>query len=179
MADAKPQEGKAAEKAPDKGTEKSGALKLIIIMVLVLGLDGGLVFVGAKWMAGRKGHGPGAAGGPIATATPENPQTAELLVCKFLADNNKEGTIPLYIDLEVHGLFPEDRKEEAKKALEAHKAEIQDAIRLVIAGAEPSALSEPTLGYVKNGIKSVVDKVLKEELVKKVCIVTWRKYHGR
>ena len=169
----------ATESAPK--SEKKGALKIILILAIVVGLDGGLIYFAATYLGGGKsgsaqGMVDGEGGG--GTPTPPSDLKAEVKICTLRADHSREGATYIY-DTEIWGLIPEDAREMVEKRVKANQAQIEDAIRQVVAGAEREELDEPALTYVRDKIRTELARTLREELVEKVLITKWIRIRAR
>jgi hypothetical protein len=171
MADKKPETAPAPEADASAKPAKSGALKTVILLVVVMILEGAAI-VGTMSMgggpkeanaelthgAGGGGHGGGGHGGGHGEAGAVDPMAiVELQVASGKYPNLRTGRSLLY-DTEVYLTVHKKDEENTKKILESSKAQIAMEIVSIMRKGEPSFFQEATLTTLRRQFKAVLDE---------------------
>jgi flagellar basal body-associated protein FliL len=168
-----------AEEAPvttEEQKKKSKLpLKTIIIILAVLLLEGGTITV---FMAFKGGPKPAEGTNPIEGETKvEQKEFAEITLAEsFSVDNYMGGKTRLVITMEVCAKVAKDKEEEFGGIVESHKTEIRDAIRTLVASAQPDQIKDPKLQVVKREIKTGVEKIVGEGVMQEILVSSWQSY---
>jgi hypothetical protein len=156
--------GKDKEKAPaaaPAGTaapaaKKGSPLKVGIVLLGVLLLEGGTVFV-TMLMSG--GPHKAEAKHMVAPEDAEGNKLVELLVSKDQFSNQRSGRVMLY-DTEIFITVRKKDGDKLKKQVEAMQAQLSTDIATVFRRAEPAQFLEPTLATLTRQVKAVLDERL-------------------
>jgi len=133
-------------------SEKTSALKPILIILVVLLIEAGTI-VGTMWLTGGPSEVEGA--GLTADQKAELNKLVEVLVVEGRFDNQRTGRTYLY-DTEVYATVRAKNLEKFKDELESMKTQISVEIQTIFRRAEPSHFQEPTLATLTRQIKSVL-----------------------
>jgi len=163
----------AAEEASKDAPKKKLPMKMIIVALSVVLLEGGTVALTAM-MSG----GPKRAPAEVPTTAPAEAvmKYVELPILKAKLPNNSAGHMFLY-DIQVVAKVSEKNKEKASGLLTEHAAEIQDRIRTIIASSDKKTLDEPGLETLRRQIGYQMEKDIGEDVIKELLIpqcTPWR-----
>ena len=168
-----------AEEAPvtpeEQKTKPKLPLKTIIIILAVLLLEGGTITV---FMVSKGGPTPAEGTNPIEGDTQVDlKEYAEVTLAEsFNVDNYMGGKTRLVITMEVCAKVTKEKGDEFKGLVEAHKTEIKDTIRTLVASAQPDQIKDPKLQVIKREIQTSVEKIVGEGVIQEILVSSWQSY---
>jgi flagellar basal body-associated protein FliL len=148
---AKPQEAAAAA-AP--AAKKTSPVKVGVLLLLVLVLEGATVFV-TMLVAG--GPGKVKAENVTAASKPAEEPPVELAVVKEQFANQRSGRVMIY-DTEVYIIVPKKDSERIKRQIDTMQAQLASDIATIFRRAEPAYFLEPTLATLTRQIKAGLEE---------------------
>ena len=150
-------------------------LKTLLIILVVFLLEGGTISL--FWVM---------KGGPkLAEATDPIEQTHEnpnkefsevVLVDNFAVDNHVSGRSKWIITLEVAAKVESAKKGYLEDRKDVHKKEILNTVRIIISSAQPDDMKDPQKQVIKREIKSGIEKIVGEDLIKEILLPIWQTY---
>ena len=142
--------------ATDEAPKKKKSLKILLILVGVLVIEGGII--GAVFMvAGKPADVKAEQAAQDEAAEAERP--IEELVVEEKFPNTKRGRTFIY-DTEVYIVVRQKHQGEIRSQLDSMAAQVSADIRTIISRAEPNHLLEPTLATIKRQVKAALDERL-------------------
>jgi flagellar basal body-associated protein FliL len=168
MASEKPAKPAEAPAAAAEAPKKNSMMKMAIVGVVVLILEGGTVGVTMMMSSGPK---KAMAEAPVKVVEPP----AKDVEVKLLAEtfpNNVSGRLYLY-NLQVVAKVDEKNKTRATDLFAERDAETRDRIRTIIASSDPKSLNEPGLETLRRQISYQLEQDLGKEgkdLIKDILI---------
>ena len=168
-----------AEEAPvtpeEQKTKSKLPLKTILIILAVLLLEGGTITV---FMVSKGGPTPAEGTNPIEGDTQiDQKEYAEVILAEsFNVDNYMGGKTRLVITMEVCAKVAKDQGEDFKGLVDSHKTEIKDAIRTLVASAQPDHIKDPKLQVIKREIQTGVEKIVGEGVIQEILVSSWQSY---
>ena len=120
----------------------------------------------------------------VAKATDEISQTEELqgkkleevALAEQTVDNYTVGKTKMVVSLEIVATVESEQKEELAKQVERHKNEIMNAVREVVASAEPSQIKDPKVEVIRRQLKAQIETIVGEGMIKEIITPSWSSY---
>ena len=103
---------------------------------------------------------------------------AEVVLAKdYKVVNYTVGRSRMMITMEVAAKVKSEQKEQLEAEVKEYNKEILNAIRIVVAGANPDDIKrDPRLQVIKRDIRTGVENIVSEGLVKEILIPVWQPY---
>lgn len=169
MADEKTETAAPASAAPAK--QGGGAMKTILVLAIVLGLEGATVGL-TMWLSG--GPKEVSAVGLDADAMAEQDKLVEVLVAKDRFPNVRTGRNFLY-DTEIYVTLKNKNQAKVTAELEQMQAQMKTDLATLVRKAEPEWFQEATLATLRRQVKTILDERFGEDadgepIIKEVLI---------
>ncbi|MCK5272306.1 MAG: hypothetical protein KAJ52_07000 [Sedimentisphaerales bacterium] len=150
-------------------------LKAMLILLSVMLLEGAVVSV---FFVMKGGPRPAEGSDPIAeTETSVNNNYAEvMLVQDFQVDNYMAGRSRMIVTLEVAAKVESTNKEKLEQSVSGHSKEILNAVRVLVSSAQPDQIKDPKLEVIKRKVKSCVEEIVGEGMIKEILMPIWQTY---
>lgn len=151
---------------------KSGKLKWIIIIAVVMLAEAGLMY----FLIGGGGDADGDAAETEVEETQED-SFVEVPMEKLTCTNSQAapGTT-IHITIEIAALVESGQETEFEQALtKSHKARIREATLRVLRSANLEDLSDPNHGTIKRLIREQINKVLRKSVVREIAVSDYTK----
>jgi flagellar basal body-associated protein FliL len=152
MADKKEAKSEGKEEGGDGApAKKSGGLKFIVVVLALLGIEGGILFF--VFARGAPKHVEAAE--PVVVSNPEDEKLVELLVLDDRLVNDRTGISYLY-ETEVYVKVRKKDESWVKDEIERSKNEIRAQIGGIWRTAEPTHFQEPLFETLTRRVESVL-----------------------
>jgi len=147
----------------------------MLILLSVMLLEGAVVSV---FFVMKGGPRPAEGSDPIAeTETSVNNNYAEvMLVQDFQVDNYMAGRSRMIVTLEVAAKVESTNKEKLEQSVSGHSKEILNAVRVLVSSAQPDQIKDPKLEVIKRKVKSCVEEIVGEGMIKEILMPIWQTY---
>jgi hypothetical protein len=160
--------------AEPKSRRLSGRLGPILVVVALVLLEGAAIFWLARAISGNPtpalGAMPGTSVDRDGKGTGNSEELVEIDLSECRPSNRMSGKFVTF-HIRVSGLVNVKSRERAEQLVRAKQARIDDAVNIVIRGAEPSELNEPGLETIRRRLKHEFGRVFgDDEVVQQVLI---------
>lgn len=159
------------ESAPRLGRLRGRLGPILVIAALIL-VEGVAIYLLAKAVSGDPKPAlaaiPGAGGAGRGSGSAEELVEIDLSECR--PSNRMSGKFVTF-HIRVSGLVEPKSRERAERLVRAKQARIDDAVNIVIRGAEPSELNEPGLEAIRRRLRHEFGRVFgDDEVIQQVLI---------
>jgi len=150
-------------------------LKTIIIILGVLLLEAGTISFFFVVKGGQPKNAE--ATGPI-EQTDDNPNKdlTEVVLAEGSVDNYTGGRSKIVVTLEIAAKVQITQKENLDKAVDDHKKEIMNTVRIIVSSAQPVEIKDPKVQVIKKQLHAEMEKIIGEGLIEEILLPVWQTY---
>ncbi|MBN1766802.1 MAG: flagellar basal body-associated FliL family protein [Sedimentisphaerales bacterium] len=151
------------------------SLKTIIILMAVFLLEGGGISL--FWVL-KGGPEPAEATDPIEqTQANTRAQESEVILAEgFQVVNYEQGRSRMMVTLDIAAKVDSANQLKLEDEVKGHSKEILNTIREVVSSAQPEQIKDPQLQVIKRDLKTGIEEIVSEGLIKDILIPSWAPY---